>query len=316
MPILSKLFSPIFATRGSLMLSLPYITGIMLFLVITILYLYLKLEKEKKNKEFLILSQKQVLESQANKLKKEQNALKDLKEKVSLLNLKAKRLEIKKASTSQKSSLKKIEDPVPSPLLEENTQLKRRLDHCEDQVIALTEQLKEKDKDHEILKNELKLQTENHDSTLQSKLLELKREQGKIKEKSQDQIKKNNKALLEIKLDKKNFERKAELEFRKLKKKLKHYQHFYAMSLSQKSMLEDKIANWEKALVILASWILKEERSEKNMGEFVASAIEKTGYGSLIEDEFNFKTLHLEENTKAPSHQETKKNNDQHHTPS
>ena len=66
-----------------------------------------------------------------------------------------------------------------------------------------------------------------------------------------------------------------------MKKRLKHYQHFYAMALSQKNLLEDKITNWEKALTILSCWILKKETKDSHMGELVASALEKIGAGIL-----------------------------------
>ena len=267
-----------------------FLVSLLVFLSLTLVFLYNSLNNEKREKNLLSASFKKGEKALLDRLKKEESQQKDLQEKVLQLSKRVKKSELKKTSEKKVLQTKKIE-PIVSPLEEENSNLKRLSDHLKDQVDALIEQIKEKDTSFELIKSELKKQTQDRKADLQSKLLELKQEQGKLKERAQDQKKKNNKFLLELKLEKKNYTKKVEVEFKKIKKKLKHYQHFYAMSLSQKNMLEEKISNWEKALVILSTWILKKEKGSENMGELVASAIEQTGYGSLIEDEFNFKPL-------------------------
>ena len=45
-------------------------------------------------------------------------------------------------------------------------------------------------------------------------------------------------------------------ELLKIKKRLRHYQHFYSVVSSQKKMLEERTINWELALKLISTWVL------------------------------------------------------------
>jgi chromosome segregation ATPase len=88
-----------------------------------------------------------------------------------------------------------------------------------------------------------------------------------------------------------------------VKRKAKHYQQFYNTVVGQKEMLEERNNNWELALELLASWVLKNQgksascADENNLGDLVAQALEVTKQRPLIFDEYSVK----ENNKNEPS---------------
>ncbi len=60
----------------------------------------------------------------------------------------------------------------------------------------------------------------------------------------------------------------------KITKQSRQHQHFYRISLSKKEILEDRIHNWERALMILSNHILGERSNAKNdIAKKVAKAL-------------------------------------------
>jgi hypothetical protein len=267
---------------------MTFLLLLLIALLSVLIFFYLSSEKERKKISLQATDLQENEQKLRELLKKEEASHKVVREKLQLFTKKQKKVEI--TSTIREAP------PVKETLVNENfllekNELSRKIDHLEEQVEALTQQLKEKNQESKNLKESLYLETQNAEKNLEKSMLKLRKEQGKLKEKAQEQKKNNNKAILEMKLEKQSLEQKTELELKKLKQKLRHYQQFYAMSMNQKQMLEDKIKNWEKALKILSAWILKKDQKNATMGELVAGALEYIGSGSLVEDEFNFKPL-------------------------
>lgn len=262
------------------------------FLTLVIISSFLQKKKNDAVKKVKKLLLREKLFKQ-NKQKLAQ-AYKNTKEELDRLTLQLKRKALKENKSNKEKNQNQNYKLIEQQHKDENIHLKRKIEHLNEQVSVLTSQLKNQGDEYQELKKSQINQKKYQQNDFENLILKLKQEQNILKEKTVYQNQQHNKALLDFKKQKQCEERKTEEDIKKLKKKLKHYQHFYTISLNQKNMLEEKIINWEKALKILSNWILKKIPSEANkdfpsMGDLVASAIETTGYGSLVEDEFNFK---------------------------
>ena len=74
-----------------------------------------------------------------------------------------------------------------------------------------------------------------------------------------------------------------------MKRKLNQYSHLALAAKTQKQMLEERNANWEKALLLMGQWIIRKHDTGKQaqgIGEIVGTALELIG-GHLVEDEFS-----------------------------
>ena len=76
------------------------------------------------------------------------------------------------------------------------------------------------------------------------------------------------------------------------KSKVNHYRHLYNIMKSQKELLEERNANWELALKLLSTWVLKQTSNNtkipSSLGELVAAALETSKSGPLIDPKDDF----------------------------
>lgn len=171
----------------------------------------------------------------------------------------------------------------------------------EQQNVLLT-QLAEMDEE----KNSLRHSLEN--ATVKAEEAQSKAYSKKIQtlQTSLNETKKKNKELEQIFLQKekklgdltdklKDFDPSA---LKKAKIKISRYSHLYHLMKGHKEMVEERNNNWELALKLLSTWVLKQSQPGSeiptNLGTLVASALDATKSGPLVDDSAELARQHAE----------------------
>ena len=127
-------------------------------------------------------------------------------------------------------------------------------------------------------------------SQTHNKLLKetVEREIAKVKDHYRKVVKVDNQAQRETR----SAQQAKALELKKrlgdMSRRIRQYNVLHQSLQSQKQLLEDRNNNWERALTLLAKWILRDEKELPDaIGPLVSGALEKTKSGPLVDDEFS-----------------------------
>ena len=161
-----------------------------------------------------------------------------------------------------------------------------RADHYESQLRTLTSQLVQLDR--EAAESRAARQTAESSANRGAE----NRYGGELK-KLKEELKevKRNHLIASTKLA----ERESQLtkvlpKFRANSQKVRSYNLLHKSLQGQKQLLEERNSNWEKALVHLSKWVLKDESkilATNSLGTLIGSALEKIKAGPLVNDEFS-----------------------------
>ena len=163
-----------------------------------------------------------------------------------------------------------------------------KTEHFKSQIEALTLQIQEVDSEKREIRIQLEDLTNSFNEKINARVSDLKKLVKQSDKKVRD---------LEQELKKKDskFEKAQEklktadpVILKKAKVKLSHYAHLYKLMRGQKEMAEERNQNWELALRLMSSWILEHigqsVQKDDNLGTLVASALEATRLGPLVDD--------------------------------
>ncbi|MCB9229547.1 MAG: hypothetical protein H6618_08045 [Deltaproteobacteria bacterium] len=247
-----------------------------------------------------------------NKKQQQQKLTEELSEKLKLADESSRRItqeneEIRKDSGEKNKKQRQLEkdllkskeraeklrsehEQALTDLRKEQSKAHDKMAHLRTQMEALTSQMQEADEEKKQLRlkaDEARDQVRQVETQAQQHLKDrLKVSEHKIRN-LEDELRKKDKLLSREKA--KPAADPAIL--RKSRAKLSQYAHLYRMMRSQKEMSDERIRNWELALSLLSSWVLKQQghtiHEEQNLGIKVASALEAARLGPLVQDEFS-----------------------------
>lgn len=167
--------------------------------------------------------------------------------------------------------------------------LQNQVEQYKEEALALTSQIAEIDQEKRELRKELAGKEHQIAEKLKKSMDETHEKNREYKNKIRELEKTISKSESEIaRLKDLKADVNAE-ENKQLKKKLNQYLYFYKTIRQQKEMLEERNANWEKALKLLANWIYQEKGSglstPTNLGELIGGALSLTRQPQLVVDE-------------------------------
>lgn len=233
----------------------------------------------------------QYVESEKSHIQKQKSMDKSTKRLQELLDTENQKLakEIKKTEQLT-ASIEKSEEATKEHQKELQAKLENassKAEHFEEMCQSLTKQLQQLDQEKAAEKKQAT-------DTLNTKLKSARGEVNSLKEQLKEAKASTKEQSIQLQKKTKDFKKLEEKsksgdpeEVKKLKFKLKQYQHFYSTIQGQKEMLEERNHNWETALKLLSTWILKSRNKEvsPNIGTLVSSALELTKSGPLVNDE-------------------------------
>lgn len=232
-----------------------------------------------------------------------QNLLEELKEKNKLLNKDS--LRLKKDSDERDSRLKqsekdllKMKERHEKQIHEFETNLEElkhtirkadsKTEHFKSQIEALTVQIQEVDSEKRDIRLQLEEVTNTQNEKVNAKVSELKKQVRLSDKKTKDLEQELRKKESKIEKTQEKLKTADPTILKKAKIKLSHYAHLYKLMRGQKEMAEERNQNWELALKLLSTWILdqkgKGSQKDENLGHLVASALEATRSGPLVDD--------------------------------
>jgi chromosome segregation ATPase len=272
-----------------------YVVVVMSVFIVSLLFIFILFQRKQMmiyyNRCQLLLKQERELLS---KISKDKNKLKHIKEDNLKLSDKFKAIE--KSYSELQFSHKNFKNKTLSDIKELSVQkdnLERKSVHFEDQTKNLLSQLKEYSNESKVLRLRYESQNEKEKKSLE----EICASQVKKIDTLSNYIKSSKVKIKKLE----NLVRKtAEVhsmdtkQAAQIQRKIKHYQQFYNTVVGQKEMLEERGKNWELALKLLSSWVIKTKGSNKqdayqenNLGCLVAKALELTEQRPLVIDEYS-----------------------------
>lgn len=224
------------------------------------------------------------------------------------------KLAILKASELAEEKLEELEERSRF----ERDSFDNKISHYKQEAEALTEQLVEMQADKKRKQEEWRQESLSHQKSqsqeIRKQVDELQTSVQQLRRQNRDLEAQNRKIQAEIttsqnrkedKDNKSDFEKLKE-EFIKTFYKLQKTEHLYQIMKGHREMLEERSENWEKALRLIATWVLSERLGvpgikanlpeelgdsgqtslPENLGSLVSLALEKIRQGHLVDDEF------------------------------
>ncbi len=167
-----------------------------------------------------------------------------------------------------------------------------RLDNYQQQISALTEQLSQADHERKNLRTQLKDSDQRRDKKLQDIRAPLETRLEEWKNKFHTAEKERQHAIDELRKTKASAHVANPDEVRELKRRLAHAEHLYTSMKGLREMADERNQNWERALGLLAGWVLQKHGADprvlkptnNNIGQMVGAALEKIN-ATLVDDD-------------------------------
>lgn len=166
--------------------------------------------------------------------------------------------------------------------------VENQLEHYKTQTEVLLGQLTEIDSERASLKALYEKERESHGAELEKSVGSLREDHQKLASRNEHLEKRLNMMQTQY-LQLKAREHEGQESLQLLKRKVHQSDHLFKTIRGQKEMLDERLQNWETALRILGSWILKDKGHivdpNQKLGEVVAKALQLTHQGPLFVDD-------------------------------
>lgn len=167
--------------------------------------------------------------------------------------------------------------------------LQNKIEHYQEEAKALTAQITELDQEKREIRKDLSSKETQAGEKFKKSLDESQEKTKELKAKIRELEKIVAKSDSEVSRLKEQKQENHAAENLQLKRKIHQYHYFYKTMRLQKEMVEERNANWEKALILLASAIYQDKAKGKtvptNLGELIGGALTLAKQPQLVIDD-------------------------------
>ncbi len=210
---------------------------------------------------------------------------------------------LKEKETVEKTCKQLKEELLNMKAAEESARaLENQLEHYKTQTEVLLGQLAELDSEKVTIKGLYEKARESHATELDKAVGSLREDTQKLASRN-EQLEKRLNMMQTQYLQLKSREHEGQESLQLLKRKVHQSDHLFKTIRGQKEMLDERLQNWETALRMLGTWILKDKghRTEptQKLGEVVAKALQVTHQGPLFVDDVPLDSMDKEKEEDA-----------------